>query len=83
MPAAVAAGLIGLIWLHSDETSPEPDPVAIAAVQDFVTAMSYLQRTTAYANREVQDQLGSELSNAIAMSRESMSILNSELNNGG
>ena len=83
LPAAAAAGLIGLLWLQSDQSSPEPDPVAMAAVRDFVTAMNYLQSTTAYANRAMQNQLGYELSNAVAMSRESVSALNSELDNGG
>jgi hypothetical protein len=83
LPAAAAAGLIGLIWLQPQQPAPGPDPVAVAAVQDFVTAMTYLQRSTAYANREMQGQLGTELVNAVALSRASVRNLNSDIDNGG
>jgi hypothetical protein len=83
LPAAVAAGLIGLILLQSNDTPSQPDPVAVAAVRDFVTAMTYLQKTTVYANREMQDQLGNELANVVALTRASVTELNSELKNGG
>jgi len=83
LPAAAAAGLIGLIWLQSEPEAPAPDPVAVAAVQDFVTAMTYLQLSTAYANREMTDQLGTELVNVIALSRASVRNLNSDIDNGG
>lgn len=83
LPAAAAAGLIGLLWLQPRQQTPAPDPVAVAAVQDFVTAMTYLQLSTAYANREMQGQLGTELVNVVALSRASVRNLNSDIDNGG
>jgi anti-sigma factor RsiW len=72
LPAAAAAALVAaFVMLAPRPVAPPPDE-RLAAIQDFETAMYYLRKSARIANREVTTVVGTELRDAVEISRESL-----------
>jgi hypothetical protein len=70
--AAVAVAVVAAaLWLRP-ETPPPIDAERVAAMQDFETAMRYLQRSARITENEVTSALGAGLRDAVATSREAL-----------
>ncbi len=79
--AMSVAAVIGLMLLRP-EPAPEPDPREVA-VQEFVIAMSYLQRAAATANRETRQHVGTGLTDAFSATWDALLTEDSTLDTGG
>jgi anti-sigma factor RsiW len=73
MPAIAVAGIASLavaLGLMLYRPGPSPEELARnAAVQDFAIAVAYLQKSVLLARNEVNETVGSEMMDALAMSR--------------
>ncbi len=86
IPALLALVLVGALWflpINKPVAPTEEQLLAQNAVRDFVIAMNYLQTSTAYANQEMQDQLGNKLLDVFDLSDQSFVPSNQDSNNGG
>ncbi len=81
VPIAAATAIAGTLMLAPPAPPPPPDPT-VAAVRDFELAMHYLRKSALLAQREVTAVVGGELSEAVAISRESVER-NRKRENGG
>jgi len=76
MPAAALAGFAAAalaVSLFMSVRGPAPEELARdAAVQDFVVAMAYLQKSVTIAQNEVNQAVGSGMLSALEVSREVM-----------
>ena len=86
VPAFLALALVGALWFLpvNKPVSPTAEQLlAQNAVRDFVITMNYLQTSTAYANQEMQNQLGNKLLDVFVLSDQSFISSNQDSNNGG
>ena len=76
LPSAAVAGIAAAalaVSLFMSVRGPAPEELARdAAVQDFVVAMAYLQKSVTIAQNEVNQAVGSGMLSAIEVSREVM-----------
>ena len=69
--AAAVAVVAGVLWLRPDVPAPAPvDPRAVAAAQDFETAMRYLQKSARITQGHVTRAVGTGLRGAVVVSRD-------------
>jgi anti-sigma factor RsiW len=82
LPAAAMAGaLVAAFVIFAPRLVAPPSDEQLAALQDFEVAMQYVRKSTRIANREVTNVVGTELREAVALSRESLDRNKQE--NGG
>jgi anti-sigma factor RsiW len=84
LPAVTAAATLIVALIALRPLSPERDSEEVA-IQEFLIAMTYLQRSTAIAHSKVQGQVGSGFLEAMTASRDSLlgDTTNSIIENGG
>lgn len=78
--AAAAAGVFAVLIIRP--APPQVDP-SVAAMQEFLIAMSYLQKTAAYTNQEIREAVGFGLREVVDVSRNSILDEESRSENGG
>jgi anti-sigma factor RsiW len=69
--ALTVAVVAGSLWLRP-AGPPPPTAEQLAAIQEFETAMRYLQRSARFTQNEVASHLGSGFRDAVAVSREAL-----------
>ena len=77
--AAAAAGAFAVLLIRP--AAPPVDP-SVVAMQEFVIAMSYLQKTATYTNQEIREAVGFGLLEVVDVSRNSILDEESRSENG-